>query len=183
MSNRRGGVPAVVWIGCGLLVIAVFSFGSTFASLVRGEAHEEQFSVPGTHQLATQTPGDYYLWNHWKTVYEGEKIKRTRKFPSNLSVVIRNSDGLKVPFKQDGEQSWSIGNHAKASIGYIKSPGNKSYTIEVTGNSSPNFILSFSQSLIRNNLWIAFRGFVVALAAGLLVILLLLWGVFFSRKR
>ncbi len=183
MSSRRNGIPPIIWIGAGLLILAVISFSSTFASLVRGEAHEEQFSAPGTHKVTVQVPGDYYLWNHYKTVYEGETIKRNKKFPNGLSIVIKDSEGLEVPFERNGEQSWSIGNHAKTSIGYIKSTGNQSYTIEVTGDSNENVILSFSQSLIRNDLWVAFRGFVVALAAGLLGILLLLWGVFFSRKR
>jgi len=181
--SRRTGVPATIWIGGALLLLAQITFGSTFAALVRGEAHEEQFSVPGTFQGRAQEPGKYYLWNHHKTVFQGQPIKRNKKFPSELSITVKDSQGGEVPFKKGTGPSWSIGNHAKQSIGFIESPGSQTYQIEVSGKPKQNVILSFARAEVRNELWVAFRGFVVALAAGLLGILLLIWNLIFSRKR
>jgi hypothetical protein len=97
-SKRR---PVTLLIGAALLIIAIFLIASTVSDLIQGKPHEKQFIAGGTHQTHIVDAGRYYLWNHYKTVYDGEKIKRSKTAPSSLQMAIRDTAGTDLTFKPD----------------------------------------------------------------------------------
>ncbi len=165
-----------------LLLVATISLISTLSALIQGKAHAPQFSAPGSFTSEIKEPGRYYLWNHYKTYFDGKSVKRPKKFPNDLRVLIQDSEGTEIPLNLDNGQSWSIGNHGKISIGYIESPGDQSIQISITGSAKKNPILSFAPADMGNDLWIAFRGLLVTLIGVVLGLPLLVWVLFFSRS-
>jgi len=157
MSGQRKRRPVTLLIGTALIIIAIFLIATTVSDLIQGKPHEKQFAAPGSHQTHITDAGRYYLWHHYKTVYEGEPIKRSENAPSGLEITIRNAAGTELNFNRDDKESWSIGNHGKKSIGYIEATSSQNVQIETGGDVGQKVILSFSKSDMRKDLWIAFR--------------------------
>jgi hypothetical protein len=183
MSGQRKRRPATLLIGTALIIIAIFLIASTVSDLIQGKPHEKQFAAPGSHQTQIADTGRYYLWHHYKTVYEGEPIKRSENAPSGLEITIRNAAGTELTFNRDDKESWSIGNHGKKSIGYIEATSSQNVQIETGGDVSQKVILSFSKSDMRKDLWIAFRGLAVAAVTGIFGLPLFIWGFISSTKK
>lgn len=176
MAGQRKEKPITLFIGIGLLVLAVIMTGSTFGSLIQGNAHEEQFASPGLYQKKIHEAGRYYLWHHYKTVFEEQSFKRERKLPSELKITLRNTTGTELKLEPDNNQSWSIGNHAKTSIGYIDLSGSQTIEIQTEDGADSIVILSFAKSEMKKELWIAFRRLALAGVSTLLGVPLLIWG-------
>ena len=183
MSKPSRKYPITAIIGAILLLAAFISLTSTVSALIRGKAHAPLFAVPGSFKAETQEDGQYYVWNHYKVFFEGESIKRNKKFPNGLTISVQDSKGTELPFTLDDDKSWGIGNHAKTSIGYVEAKGNKTIQISVTGSSKQNAILSFAPADVGNDLWISFRGLLITVIGALLGLPLLLWALFFFRRQ
>ncbi|MBT5706912.1 MAG: hypothetical protein HOI66_11375 [Verrucomicrobia bacterium] len=182
MSRQAKRRPATLLIGTALIIIALLLIASTVSDLIQGKPHEKQFIAPGSSQSHIADAGRYYLWHHYKTVYEGEQITRPKNAPSSLEITIQDATGAELTFHRNDKKSWSIGNHGKKSIGYIEATRSQKVQIDTVGDSSQKVILSFSESDMRNDLWIAFRGLAVAAVTGILGLPLFIWG-FISFTR
>lgn len=182
MSGQTRRRPATLLIGVALLIITVFLVASTVNDLIQGKPHEKQFAAPGSYQTHIADAGRYYLWHHYKTVYEGEQIRQSRNAPNRLEITIHDAAGIELKFNSDNKESWSIGNHGKRSIGYIEATRSQTIAITTDGDANQNVILSFSKSDMRKDLWIAFRRLAIAAVTGILGLPLFIWG-FISSTR
>ena len=177
--NRRGGKRLLV--GVVLLLTGAALFVSTFASLNRGGAIDQQNRAQGKITVGLSEPGRYYVWDHYRTVFEGERIEHRSDFPDGITIQASMSTGIPVDFRPDSKRSWSIGNHAKRSVGYLdlREPGD--VIVDVHGGVGDR-ILSISNTDIRGELWVGLRGFgfsLIVMAIGLPVAC---WG-WIARSR
>ena len=122
---------------------------------MHGDPQEVRFRVPGTATARTETAGRYYLWNDYRTVYEGKFYDRPPKIPDGLEIHIRDANGNALEFVRGGSMSSRMGDTSSNSIGYVdvKSPGE--LQIEVQGVHEER-VFSFAISKIpRILLWVS----------------------------
>lgn len=104
-----------------------------------------QFLIPGTVEIEIEDEGRYFLWNDYKTVYEGKTYSMPEEVPDNLIISMKTKDGA-LHYDIIGKTSISSSSFptSKKSIGYfdITVPGD--YILEVKGESKPR-VFSFRQ--------------------------------------
>ena len=59
--------------------------------LVLGKSHEFQFKAPGNAEITVNAPGRYYLWNNFRTVYEGKSYDRLENIPDGMEFQMRDA--------------------------------------------------------------------------------------------
>ncbi len=153
----------------------------TFSRLYRGDALDPLHAATGEFQVSVDQPGRYYIWDHTLTHHEGETIRQQDDFPEGVSFAFLNSGGQPLDFQPDTGESWSIGNHVKASVGYvdITKPGN--ITAVVKGGNGERLV-SFSPANMAGELWQKLGGFAWAAGGILLGGPALLWGLIGSIR-
>ena len=162
-------------LGAGLVLAAIVVGGSAFVSLQRGVSHDVQFKAPGTFQARAADAGRYYVWDNHKTWFEGEKVRSKAAFPDEMTVEVSDAAGQTLEFTRDDSQSWSIGSHAKTSVGYVDLPADSDVQIDARGDDGER-ILSLSQANLGQELWQTFIGFGIATVAAGLGIPIAIWG-------
>ncbi len=180
----RGG--KTVAVGGTLVLVGVVVFVATFISLARGGPGEAEFKVPGSFQAEVKEPGRYYVWDNRRTVFEGRTIHHKSGFPAGLEVVVRDSIGKQLEFVEDDSAGWSVGNHAKKSVGYVELQSAGQVEIEVVGSSDSERVVSFSPSTLRQAMGRTFVAVGVAVALGLSGLLVSFVGiliVLFGKRR
>jgi hypothetical protein len=104
-----------------------------------------QFLIPGTVEIEIEDEGRYYLWNDYKTVYEGKSYSKPEEIPDNLIISLKTKDGA-LDYDIIGKTSISRSSDStsRKSIGYfdVTVPGD--YILEVKGESKPR-VFSFGQ--------------------------------------
>ena len=171
----RRGVKTVA-TGGSLVLIGIIVFALTIFSLNRGDSSEAQFMVPATFRVETKESGRYWLWDNYRTTFEGQKFQRNRSFPADLEVNIRDSGGVLLEFVRDDSKGWNVGNHSKAGIGYVDIQAIGEVSIEVLGSSDDERVLSFSKSELLQALGRTFLFLGVSVVSGLLGFPILIWG-------
>lgn len=154
---------------------AIFLFLSSFSSLYQGKALGLQYPASGSFQISPTNADRYYLWDHYVTQFQGKKIRYSSKFPKDIEIKVTDPSGAEIDFHSDTSHSWSIGNHAKSSIGYIDSPGATDLTVHVSGGDGSR-VLSFGKADIKLELWRKLGGFGIALVVGFVGIIAGIWG-------
>lgn len=162
--------PGIILLGIAFIVFLVSA-----ASLLQGRSLAPQFTVPGEHQIEVSEPGRYFLWDNYRTWHDGATVTRSAQFPSAFSIKASGSGGAEISFTPDRSHSWSIGNHAKRSIGFLDIPETDTLTIEVTGDTDTR-IVSLAKADMKKELWLKLGGFGLALIIAIIGIPLLLWG-------
>jgi hypothetical protein len=166
--------------------VGIVVFACLFVSLYRGDASEPQYKVPGSFKTETKEPGRYYLWdNHW-TRFEGRRFGRDKRFPASLEITIRSANGAPLEFVKGDSSSWSVGNHAKTSVGYVEIENPGEVLIEVSGHEDEERVLSFSKSEVRQavgRLFICAGVAVLLMFAGFATSLVGFVRLLFSRQR
>jgi hypothetical protein len=144
--------------------------------LLLGSSHEVQFRIPGTIQTTVEKPGRYYLWNDFRTVYEGKSYDRSERIPDGIEIRIHNSKGELLEFVGNTSISTSAGSSSKNSIGYVEveSPGKVS--IEITGGNEER-IFSFAESGLLKMLGLILGGFGLSLLVGISGFGIIIWGI------
>ena len=144
--------------------------------LILNDSSEEQFLVPGTTEVEVEKAGEYHLWNHYQTVFEGKSYRKSEALPDGLEISIKDEDGKTLELTGGGGSSSRSGSDMKVSIGSIevKKPGK--LVISVTGDFEKR-IFSFSEFGVMKIVGMIF-------GAGILSIILvpvgfgfLIWGI------
>lgn len=138
---------------------------------------QTRFRVPGSIRVDVDEPGRYYLWNEYKTIFDGKTYNRSQSLPDGLVIRIFNADtGRPIPFETDTNISSTTGARASNAIGYIDLEQPGTVVIDVSGGDQER-IFFFSRSILQTLMMRVF-GSVVGAMAGLLAGLgLIIWGV------
>jgi hypothetical protein len=125
--------------------------------LILNQTKAKQFLVPGSVEISAETPGRYYLWNDFRTVFNGRTYQSPEELPGGLEITITDGGGSRLTFVSDGSTSSSNGSSSKRSIGYVEvtTPGN--LTVAVSGNTDQR-VFSFARSEILKILGLVLGG-------------------------
>lgn len=178
----KQGVKRSVF-GVGLILAAFALFVSTILALYRGEPNQVQHHAPGKFVVRTTAAGRFYLWDNFRTVFEGKTVWHEPDFPAELTILVSDEQGHPIDFVPDASLNWQIGNHAQQSIGYIDAPGPGEWRVAIEGPSEHFRVLSFSPNDITNHLLWAFRGFALAAISMILGVPILLWGIWRMSRQ
>ena len=151
-------------VGGLLLIAGLIIFVASFSRLYQGHSLTLQFQSQGTVQRQTDSVGRFYVWDNYVTHFNGQKVRLSSKTPKNLQISIQDTNGASLEFVPDDSQSWSIGNHAKKSIGYVEVKEPQSLNIISSG--SDQRILSFGPANLKAELWQKLGGFALAILIG-----------------
>lgn len=144
--------------------------------LIFHHEQQSQFKIPGNTEVAVTKPGRYYLWNDFRTVYDGKSYDRPENIPDGLDIQIRDSDGHQLQFVSDSSISSTSSASAKKSIGYVEVEHPGKVTIEVKGGSE-NRIFSFSQSGLLIMFGLIFGAAGLGMIVSLAGLGLIIWGI------
>jgi hypothetical protein len=144
--------------------------------LILEHDQDAQFKAPGSIEVTAKKPGRYYLWNDYRTVYNGKSYDRSESIPDGLEIQIRAADGHELQFVSHGSISTSGGSSAKKSIGYVGVEHPGKVTVQVTGGSEDR-ILSFSQSGLLRMFGLILGGFGLSMIVAIGGIGLIIWGI------
>src|SRR3569833_1652891 len=133
-------IAGVIFLAAAFVVPFLF-----ILPLLLEHQNENQFKVPGSTQVAVEKPGRYYLWNDFRTVYNGQSFNRSEHIPDRLHIRIADSGGHPFSFVSDTSISSTSGTSAKSSIGYIEFEHPGKITVQVSGNTEER-IFSFSKT-------------------------------------
>ncbi len=146
-------------------------------TLVFGERDREQFVIPGETRIMAEEPGRYYLWNDYRTVYEGRTYNRSARIPDGLQIRIFDQEtGERYDFVSNTSISASSGQSSRNSIGYIQVGTPAELQIEISGVAEER-IFSFSRSILARMLWMIVGGISLSLLIGFTGLGLIVWGV------
>ncbi len=168
-------IGAVVLFVAGMLMPA-----AVIIPLIMSGDGDKPFRVPGSMEITVEKPGRYYLWNQYRTIYEGRSYSFDKELPGGLSFSLtEKASGTAVPLETGMNISSESGNRRKASIGYFEVPRPGTYIISVTGNTEER-ILSFGKSIFESVL-LFFGGMtlaiLLAIAAAVGSLILLVFGI------
>ena len=143
---------------------------------------DQQFSIPGTIQVAIEEPGRYYLWNDHQTIFNGKTYNRSEDLPDGIEISITDTaTGTLFDFIDTASISISGGNSAKRSIGYIEVSNPTRLQVDITGGNEDR-IFSFARATFFEKLKRIFGGVALAFLAGSSGVGLVIWGVVKSTR-
>jgi hypothetical protein len=181
----KPGVKTII-TGISLLVLGVIivpiAILAIILPMVIGDAGKAQFEAPGSTQVEVTKKGRYYVWNDYRTVFDGRRYNRSESIPDGINIVIKERDtGERLNFVSDSSISSTSGSSAKNSIGYIqvKRPG--MLDIHVTGGYEKR-IFSFARSNLLIMIGLIAGGSILALPIGFAGIGILIWGIIKRSK-
>ena len=172
---KRGSRRALV--GVFTVVGAVVFFGVMFSTLYRGVSLDPQFPASGNIEVSTLDHDRYYLWDNYVTMFKGERLRHSSKFPDDVEISVKDGLGQELEFTPDTSHSWSIGNHSKRSIGYVEAIPGSDLTIQITGGDGQR-VLSFAKADMKRDLWRKLGGFIIAVIVGGVGVIFGIWGIF-----
>jgi hypothetical protein len=162
-----GGVMLLL----GVLVVPLL----VVLQLILGNQHGAQFEAPGSMELAVKEPGRYYLWNDFRTVFNGRTYDRSENLPDGVEIQIRDASGRQLEFISDSSISWSTGTSSKKSIGYVAVEQPGQVTVQVSGRSDDR-ILSFSTSGLLGVFGLIVGGVGLSMVVAIAGLGLIIWG-------
>jgi hypothetical protein len=171
----KRGVKTLI-IGVIFLAVAVVAPFLFLLPFFLQHQNENQFKVPGSIQITVEKPGRYYLWNDFRTVYNGQSFNRSEQIPDGLNIRIADSDGHPLTFVSNTSISSTNGSNAKNSIGYVEIEHPGKVTVQVSGGAQER-IFSFSRSGILMIFLLVIGGFGASVIFGLLGLGLIIWGI------
>lgn len=160
-----------------MFLVAVMVVPLLFVLLLVFEHKQEtQFKIPGTTAVAVKEPGRYYLWNDFRTIYNGKGYNKSESIPDGIEIRIRDASGHQLQFVSDASISMNDNGNAKKSIGYVEVERPGEVTVEVTGGSEER-IFSFSQSGLLRIFGLVFGGFALSAMIAVAGLGLIIWGI------
>jgi hypothetical protein len=104
-----------------------------------------QFLIPGTVEIEIEDEGRYYVWNNYKTVYEGKSYSKPEEVQDNLLISLKTKDeALDYDIIGKTSISRSSDSTSRKSIGYFDITVPWDYILEVKGETEPR-VFSFCQ--------------------------------------
>jgi hypothetical protein len=167
-----GGVLFVL----GAFVIPLFCVVFAVLYLLLGPSNEVQFKIPGSAQATIEKPGRYYVWNDFRTIYEGKNYDRSEKIPDGVEIRIHDSNGELLKFVGSSAISSSAGASSKNSIGYVEVERPGKVGIEVSGGNEER-IFSFSQLGFLKPLGLILGGFGLSILVAIAGCGITVWGI------
>jgi hypothetical protein len=134
------------------------------------------FKAPAEVEVRVEEAGRYYVWNEYRTLYEGRTYAQSKSLPSGMTFSLTDPEtGEELPFAADFSISSTTGEREKMSVGYfdIEDPG--AYLLRIQGLEEPR-IFSFGPSIFDDffaffgRLLLAFALGCAALVGGILLI-------------
>ena len=175
-KQMKPGIKTIITGGV-IFLVGAFVVPLLFVlSLLKAHEQETQFKIPGTIEVALKEPGRYYLWNDFRTVYNGKSYDRPESTPDGIEIRIRDASGHQLQFVSDASISMSSGASSKKSIGYIEVEHPGEVTVEVKGGSDER-IFSFSQSGLLKIFSMIIGGFGLLMMTAVAGIGLIVWGI------
>lgn len=144
--------------------------------LILRSSNAVQFKIPGTIEATVAKPGRYYLWNDFRTIYEGKSYDRSESIPDGIEIRIHDSKGELLPFVASTSISSSAGAGSKTSIGYLEVENPGKVKIEVSGGNEER-IFSFSEFVFPKMFGLFFAGFGLSILVALSGFGIMLWGI------
>lgn len=181
-KNVATGRAATSLFGVATLLVGAMVFAYSLANLISGPVLDPAATAPGAMTFPASGEGRWYIWDHHRTSFEGEQRKYDSRWPSEAEITIRDAQGAVLEWTPDSSRSWSIGNHAKTSVGYVEVPAATSLTLEVRGLPEER-VLSVSNRSMGDELWARLGGIGGGLIIGLFGIVVTLVGLLSRRKR
>lgn len=142
----------------------------------RGESSQVQYKVPASFQVETKEPDRYYVWNNYRTIFDGQSFKCDAKLPTGFEISVQDSNGTPLEFVKYYTSGWNVGNHEMTSVGYVDVEVAGQIRIDVDGPVNEARVFSFSKSELLEMLGSTFMGVGIAAFSGIVGFVLWLWG-------
>jgi len=165
-------IAGVVVFGMGAIgvpFLIVLTLGSDSVDLL-------EFEVPGAAIAFVDSPGRYYLWHDYQTVYDGRTYDNPIELPDGLMIEITEQGGMPLDFVSDSNSLFSLSGRARQSIGYVELSNAGQVSIDVTGGAESR-IFSFSPFSFGRFVGLIVKGFVFAVLVALSSLGLIIWGI------
>ena len=147
--SRWWHLLSVVLLVIGPLAVAV----PTALSVVKQFESAEEFSVPGTHALKLEEPGEYVVWNTVSTFRHGRQYNFPEKLPGGTHIrVIDDASGREIPTESCMSTLESVGTEEHASVCSFRIAKPGGYSVTVDGTSEER-ILRVRQAIFPGILW------------------------------
>ena len=172
----KAGVKQII---AGVVVFGIGAICVPFVivlTLVRDSVDLLEFEVPGAAIAFVDTPGRYYLWHDYQTVYDGRTYHSPIELPDGLMIEITQQGGMPLDFVSDPHSSFSTIGRARQSIGYVELSKAGQVTIDVTGGAESR-IFSFSPFSFGRFVGLIVKGFLLAGLAAISSLGLIIWGI------
>jgi hypothetical protein len=171
---KRGIKTLITGVIC--LAAAVVSPFLVLFPLLLQHQNENQFKVPGATEVTVEKPGRYYLWNDFRTIYNGQSFNRSEQIPDGLNIRIGDSEGHALSFVSDTSITSGSGGSEKKSVGYVEIQHPGKVTVQVSGTVEER-IFSFSKSGMLMMFLLIVGGFGASVMFGLMGLGLIIWGI------
>jgi hypothetical protein len=147
-----------------------------------------RFVIPGSTFVTVEKESRYYLWNDYRTIYEGKTYSCSEDFPSGLEISLCATEllhesplemtmGDPVEFVSDQSITSSVGDSHQNSVGYFEVHEPGSYLLSVSGETGSR-VCSFGTSIFNlRNVLIFLATFAVTMVTGLAGFLLVIIGI------
>ncbi len=162
----------VVFFILGVVVIPILCV----LPIILEKSNEVSFKVPGTQTVKIEQPGRYYLWNDFRTVFDGKSYNRSKAIPDGMEIKIRNADGTLLPFISDTSTSSTSNGSAKNSIGYVEIKNSGELKVTISGGDEAR-IFSFGPSNLLKIFALIFGGIGLSLFVTMIGMGLSIWGI------
>ena len=93
--HMKAGVKQII---AGVVVFGIGAICVPFVivlTLVRDSLDLLEFEVPGAAIAFVDTPGRYYLWHDYQTVYDGRTYNNPIELPDGLLIEITDKGGMR----------------------------------------------------------------------------------------
>ena len=165
-------IAGVLLIGIGVICVPLV----IVTTMVRDSVDLVEFEVPGSAMAFVDTPGRYYLWHDYQTVYDGRTYNNPVELPNGLSVDVTGLGGLPLEFVSAPNTSFTSNGRARQSVGYVEVLEAGQVSVTVTGEAESR-IFSFSPFSLGRFAGLIFKGILFAGAAALSSLGLIIWGI------
>lgn len=149
------------------------------------QSTDNQFLIPGSKEITIEKPGRYYLWNDYRTIFEGKSFNQSEGIPDGLEIAVTSKTGKNLTFSSAGITTLHGKGTDKCSIGYIEVNEPCELIVSVTGDSEER-VFSFAQSIFPGKFVMFFSATAASLLIGIIGFGIVVWGIIkivISRKK
>ena len=165
-------IAAVLLLGIGVIGVPLV----IVLTLLRDSTDLLEFEVPGTAMAFVETPGRYYLWHDYQTVYDGRIYNNAQELPHGLEIEIKGKGGVLLDLVNASNTTFTSKGRARQSVGYVEVLDAGQVTLNISGDAEPR-IFSFSPFSLGRFAGLIVKGVLIAIAAGLSALGLIIWGI------
>jgi len=140
----------------------------------------EQFLVPGRHAFTVETPGEYRVWNDYRTVFQGRTYDGPRELPDGARITVTEAAGGRaLAVTSGGSATSSMPDAERVAIASFEPAAPGRYEIVVEGDFKPR-VFSVAPDFFPR-LFFSIIAAVCAVLFGITAALCLAFWTFFRR--